>query len=60
MVGAYCGLVKQVIYMEENIEKIGLGKGSRKNGSTTTNHIDNIGMSVYKNVTEWPKNCSYL
>ena len=34
--------------MEENIEKIGLGKGSRKNGSTTTNHIDNIGMSVYK------------
>ena len=46
LVGAYCGLVKQVIYMEENIEKIGLGKESRKNGSTTTNHIDNIGMSV--------------
>ena len=46
LVGAYFGLVKQVIYMEENIEKIGLGKGSRKNGSTTTNHIDNIGMSV--------------
>ena len=46
LVCAYCGLVKQVIYMEENMEKIGLGKGSRKNGSTTTNHIDNIVMSV--------------
>ena len=46
LVCAYCGLVKQVIYMEENMEKIGLGKGSRKNGSTTTNHIDNIVMGV--------------
>ena len=46
LICAYCGLVKQVIYMEENMEKIGLGKGLRKNGSTTTNHIDNIVMGT--------------
>ena len=46
LICAYCGLVKQVIYMEENMERIGLGKGSRKNGSTTTNNVDNIVMGV--------------
>ena len=60
LVCAYCGLVKQVIYMEENMERIGLSKGLRKNGSTTTNHIDNIVMSDnweqsdYNGSTTWP------